>query len=134
MDYISEFPFLLGLWQGLGSGDPWQDIKGRKETEVRLFIPGFLLIGLLLVGCYPLTKGHSTFQGDPLYTTFSFFWYLFPPLILLGVGVVTAPSYCTIYPSLFSYTLLTLVDSPFRKLSTNYANASAPSVPCWDPD
>lgn len=101
----------------LASGRVWAvEIPGgtgKGEKKLRSECSWLLPIGLPLAGCYysfTKNKGHSAFQGDPLYTTFSFFWYVPPPIILLGVGMVTAPGYCTIiYPSLFSYTLLTLL-------------------------
>ena len=83
---------------------------GKGEKKLRSECSWLLPIGLPVAGCYSLTKnkGHSACKGT-LYTPHSlFFWYVPPPIILLGVGVVTAPSYCTIiYPPLFSYTLLT---------------------------
>lgn len=75
------------------------------NRSLRAFIPGFPCrspYGSLL----PLN--HNTSQGDPLYITFPLFWYLFPPLILLGRGG-NSPKLQIIYPSLFSYTLFTLL-------------------------
>lgn len=127
-------PFLS--WPLVGFGQ-WRSLvgqEGRKETEVRVFLASSNK-QLPVAGCYSLTKnkGHSACKGT-LYTPHSlFFWYVPPPIILLGVGVVTAPSYCTGYISsfVFLYSAHTFVDSTFVKLSTNYASLSVPSVSCW---